>query len=477
MAESAPSPTPSPAPPTPSIGLRARIKASILTWFGEPQKVLARGLLPGTRIPLKTRIALEIMLFARAIWNGDVTGKAAATAYTFVFSLIPLLASVLAFFTAFPGLSDQRDSLKQTIYSSLLPGAAREVSVYLDQFAEAAAAAGAVSTLVFLVSILLLFQSVEGTYNEIWKVTRARTWGHRLQVLAVFFLSGAVGVTLMVVLGSEAEKLSQQVAATQLSGVWVTLTQIGYEVANIAVAWAIFAVATWVLPATKVQIPAALISGVVMGSFWQLLKGGFTWYIENVAGYANIYGAVGTVPIFLLWLYLSIVLLLSSAHFAFVHQHLRALVNEHPLGKQGTKTLGFHAVAVAMGLADAFRQRLGPLATPHISERLKLNEYCVREALDGLHAHKLILCLPEECEKWMLRVPAEQLTVAEVLHTVATESLQSPTGTEPSPQDDQIRAVFSTARERLAEVLETVTIAELLDRASQPEAAPPPGPV
>ena len=116
----------------------------------------------------------------------DVLTLASAMAYTLVFSLIPLLATPIAFFTAFPGLADARKRVLDLLFSQLLPGAVRGVSEYLEQFSDRAAAAGVVSSLIFMVLVLVLFQSVESAFNRIWHVERGRTWGKRISALAMF---------------------------------------------------------------------------------------------------------------------------------------------------------------------------------------------------------------------------------------------------------------------------------------------------
>src|SRR3712207_6711131 len=93
------------------------------SWFHsyttEPRRYLTRGVRPDEHISLRNRLLLILYLLGRALWNSDLTVRAAATSYTFIFSIVPLLTTTLAFFTAFPGLQDQRENLQRALFDYL----------------------------------------------------------------------------------------------------------------------------------------------------------------------------------------------------------------------------------------------------------------------------------------------------------------------------------------------------------------------
>jgi len=443
---------------------------TVYQWYKNSSRYLDEGLSSTAHLPLQSRLLLELLLFGRMILRSDVTVRASSTAYSFVFAIVPLLASTLAFFTVLPGLNDQRQQLKTMLYNTLLPGAAREVQVYLEKFSEAAAAAGAVSSLFFLVTVLLLFRSLESTYNLIWRGSISRTWWQRMQILAVFFLTGAVGTTLLVLIGQEGARLAAQVGSFGKTSLYTLLAQTGYFVANVLVGWMIFFVATWVIPSTRVRPGAALTGAVVMGSIWLVLKSSFSWYIDNFGSYKTIYGAVGTVPVLLLWIYLTILLLLASAYLAFVHQNLRVLINNHHAEQRQNETASFHALMVVAGLADAFQQRKGPQSLIDLEEQLGLTDYILLQLLDKLELSQLVLRVAGEPPRWLLAAPAEKIRLSEVVVAAEGSRLQAPqkvASAEPSvtiplPLVVKVTAVLSRARAELSSVLANTTVSDLV---------------
>lgn len=403
-----------------------RVPRLVLRMRNTYHQLMEAGVPSTTRLPLATRVMMAVILFVKMVARSDITSRASATAYSFVFAIVPLLASTLAFFTVFPGLNDKRQELRNFLYSTLLPGAAREVTVYLEKFADAATAAGAVSSLVFLVTVLSLFSSLESTYNRIWGVTTSRTWLQRVQILAVFFLTGAIGTALMVVISQKAQLLTDQVSRLGNHSLVTLAAQVGYFVADVLVSWGVFYVANQVIPSTRVKASAALTGAIVVGSFWQFFKGAFTWYIENYASYESIYGAVGTVPIFLLWVYLTIVMLLASSYLAFVHQNLRSIINNHHAGQRQSTTASYHAMLVTAALADAFVQRKAPLSLLELEERSSTNEYILRGVLDKLETANLVIRVTSDPPRWMLAAPGELMDLSEIVVAVEGQRLQVP---------------------------------------------------
>jgi membrane protein len=70
-----------------------------------------------------------------------------------------------------------------------------------------------------------------------------------------------------------------------------------------------------VVPARRVELRHAVIGGIVAGAGFELAKRAFALYLQQVPTYTLIYGAFATVPIFLVWLYVSWVVVLGGAVF------------------------------------------------------------------------------------------------------------------------------------------------------------------
>jgi membrane protein len=77
-----------------------------------------------------------------------------------------------------------------------------------------------------------------------------------------------------------------------------------------------FSLIYWVLPNFPVQRKHALIGGTFAGFLFNGLKWAFSYYVVEVASYQQIYGALAAIPIFLMWMYVSWVIVIMGAELA-----------------------------------------------------------------------------------------------------------------------------------------------------------------
>ena len=82
------------------------------------------------------------------------------------------------------------------------------------------------------------------------------------------------------------------------------------------------------VPARTVPFRLALLGGLLAAIAFEAAKHGFRFYITQVPTYQVIYGALATLPLFLLWIYLSWVIVLVGAAIT------ATLAERHGRGRQ-----------------------------------------------------------------------------------------------------------------------------------------------
>ena len=121
------------------------------------------------------QILSGLRFLARRLAQERITQAAASLTFTTVISLVPLLAVMLALFTAFPAFERLQGQLQAWFAEALLPpNIARTVFDYLNQFAEKAAGLGVAGVIGLLVTATLLLLTIDRSLNMIWRTPRSR---------------------------------------------------------------------------------------------------------------------------------------------------------------------------------------------------------------------------------------------------------------------------------------------------------------
>jgi len=258
-------------------------------------------------------------------------------AFTTLVAIVPLLAIAFAIVSAFPVFQTVTDQLQAFVASTLLPEAAERVlSVYLTGFAANAAQVSLVGLAVLVITALVLVLTIEGAFEDIWRSgsrsrrssrgsRSSRRPGGRVQRLAVYCMLVTVGPILIG------------------TGLWLTSVVVSWSMGwfprlDDAVLLALrllpflltiaaFALLYLALPSVPVRFGDALTGGLVAGVLFEFSKRAFALYVTHIGGFQAIYGAFATLPIFLMWIYLSWLVVLAGAVLVAVMPEVRALHN------------------------------------------------------------------------------------------------------------------------------------------------------
>lgn len=289
----------------------------------------------------------QVLLLAAARFReARCVDSASNLAFTTLIAIVPLLAIGFAIVSAFPVFGEITDQLRAFATSTLLPEAAdRVLSVYLSEFAANAAKVSVIGLVVLVVTAMVLVLTIESAFDDIWRTGNV---GRRAPRLAVYGMLVTVGPLLIG------------------AGLWLTSLLVSWSMGwfsyldefvltalrlvPFALTIVAFGLLYHALPNQPVRAGDAAIGGVVAGVLFEVTKRAFGLYVTHIGGYQAIYGAFATVPIFLMWVYLSwLVLLMGAALVAVI-----PAVRESPSAEgAGVPVAARHASPAAVPAAPA----------------------------------------------------------------------------------------------------------------------------
>jgi membrane protein len=306
------------------------------------------------------------------------TQTAGSLAYTSLLSLVPLLTTALAIASAFPVFDNAVEALQDFMFANVLPDAPglEAITEQIDSFTANAGRLTAIGIIGFMVTAIMLMLTIDNALNRIFRVERRRS------LLQNIFVYWAVLTLAPVLIGVSLSMTTIALAASVGS---VFLLPFFFTCLALALLYG-------VMPARRVQAKHALMGGVVAGIGFEVAKRLFALYLQQVPTYTLIYGAFATIPIFLVWLYVSWVVVLAGAVFtAMLPAYYAKAEQRMKPGERLAELLGAltilgraHAVGKVISLnALAREMRTQPYRVEQVLTRAARRGWVARTDKDG----------------------------------------------------------------------------------------------
>jgi membrane protein len=396
------------------------------------------------------------ILTARSVYREEITLRAAALTYNTVLSIVPLFAVGFALFQAFGGLKKLEGPLRQLVVENLAVGRAEEVGLWLDKIV-ANISAGAIAgfgVILLFYSAVGLLTNIESSINKIWGITRGRSIFIRF---AIYWCLVTLAPPLLGISVSFSARLqSSAFATTVLAWLPFGLGRLLLSLSSVLSVSIAFVLTYLIVPATKVRFKAALLGGIVAGVLWSIGKFVFIALSAGTLKYSAVYGALGVLPLLMLWIYASWIIVLFGATYAFANHSVSTESLEAGSFGLAQASRELLAVRLAVAVATEFHSGRRPPPVEALAAAVGADLPFVRHVLGTLVAQGILVETGPEGDAG--HVPArdiQELTVAEILDALRQKD-GLPVVLEEDRAATEVRRVLDEAagcvRERMGKV-------------------------
>lgn len=316
-------------------------------------------------------------------------------------------------------------------------------------------AIGAVGLLTLIYAAISMLVEIERAFNNVYRAQVGKSWGKRvIQYWAI--------ITLVPIL-----LFSAFYASEQFRGLGDTFTNaesgsflsfvapaVGSAI-SIAITSLLLLLAYTIIPNTRVHIKTGIVGALVAAILWEVAKWAFRLYLSYSASYAKIYGAIAVLPLFMLWVYLTWLIILFGLQVAYGLQHidLARRIDEDDAEDRLTDPVA--VLGVLAVIAGQFAR--GKTASmSRITGELSLPADAVSTMLDKLSRAEILRDVDGGDDRYVLARPAESITLEEAvsaMHDITDAGRGS--GGAWSPTIDRLQ----NARE---DTIRGLTVADLL---------------
>ena len=320
------------------------------------------------------------LLTLRDRFREDRMGLTASSlTFTTSIALVPFFTVALAIFTAFPMFSKLEGALQGWLIQSLIPDdIARQVLGYLTQFSRQANKLGVAGLAVLLVTAIAMILTIDRTLNGIWRVRKARPLTQRVLIYWAAITFGPLLLAASLALTSYVLSASRGLVGALPVSLRFLLDLIQFAL----VAGGVAALFRYV-PNTYVKWAHAVAGGAFVAAGIELAKKALTLYLSVVPTYSLVYGAFATLPILLVWIYVSWVIVLMGAVIA---AYLPSLLAGVPR-RGGAHGWQFQlAIEVLQQLHVAHHSAHKGVSASQLAERLQVDVLQLEPVLETLLA-------------------------------------------------------------------------------------------
>lgn len=353
------------------------------------------------------RIAGFSRFVLRRLIDDRCLQTAASLTYTTLLAIVPLFTIALTLFAAFPMFGDYSGKFKSFILTNLVPDASGKIiGTYMHQFSDNAERLTAMGMVGLAATALLLMFTIEKTLNQIWGAPRAR---NLLARTLIYWAALTLGPLLIGLSISLASWLSSGLP-DGLPGIGLSLLKLGpWLLVFLTLGMVYLAVPNCFVPRSH-----ALIAAFCSATALDVMKLLFSLYIKKFGTFKLVYGAFASFPIFLLWLYVSWVIVLGGAVLSACLSYWRNDAWGWK-GKQGSRFE--QAVLILLVLNEAY----------HKGEVLHINILRRRAGL-GLDAtNQLLEAMSQKAwveasrdGRWLLAIDIDQIRLSDIFEHMQT---------------------------------------------------------
>jgi membrane protein len=403
-------------------------------------------------------------------WAGRIAGRtwkeyttdgcfprAAALSFTTLLSLIPLAAVFFSLYSSFGGFEANIEDARKFLFDRMNPGSMDSLNQFYDSVmvsSDKAAAVGVVGLVTLILSAWAILNSLEQAFNHIWRGRSERSLARKFISYTAFIFWFPIMISLSIFLTGYLKNyfFGEQAAETSsLYRVW----ELGLP---FVLTWGAFYFAYAAIPNRPIPWRAALVGSLAASLLWELAKVGFNYYVTRVSSFQKIYSALGTVPLFLLWVYYSWLIVLFGAELAFVLVHPEEAEEAKERVRQYS---AYYALRVMVELAGRFRQGQGPATALQAMHGLDIDAAGLPPLLSRLAERGLVIRTGDSPVRFSLGKDPRILTLQEIVLAGEGDLLSVPSMAL-DPEDRKFGEALAEARLEKNTVLSRKTLEDLL---------------
>lgn len=277
-----------------------------------------------------TRASAEIHLTALAIWRG-ITGIyhsndltfASSIAYYALLSLFPFFLLALAILASVTNSETERASVLDFVFR-YFPRQFDFVNTQLKAMQEAGVRLGIFGSLLMVWAAMGVFSAITSAVNHAWGVEKQPSYLKHKMMAFVMLVAASLLLLVALLLVSAINVAEARWFAVILTRVPALLVLQGWALksASTVIFIVLVGLIFYFVPNAAVRFRDVWVGAILTGLLWRIALAGFSRYVRDLHHF-SVHGSIAAVVVFLVWVYISAVILLYGVEVTAAYARLR----------------------------------------------------------------------------------------------------------------------------------------------------------
>ncbi len=234
--------------------------------------------------------------------------SASALAYSTLLSSVPLMTIIFNTLSAFSSFQGLDQKMQNFVFQNFVPAAGELVQEYLTNFTQKTSELTVIGIAFLIFTALMMLRTIDQSFNTIWHNPHPRSAKNSFGAYWLILTFGPILIGVSIFMTSYL--LSMPLFNQLEPSLW--LKALPFLSTSAA-----FTLIYIVIPNQRVPWGTAVIGGLLAATLFEVAKRGFALYVTHSDAYTTIYGALATIPLFLVWIYVSWLVILLGAEVTY----------------------------------------------------------------------------------------------------------------------------------------------------------------
>lgn len=404
----------------------------------------------------------KILVYSLVKFNQDRGFQRSSTlAYSMLLALLPMALILLVMMNALGMLEKMKpyvetlikknflpESVSEEVVTQVMNNAASTMDKLQTTLSQNTALYSFISFLVFIVTVVFFFSSIERNLNDLWGAKRNRSVINRFKNFWCVMTIGPIFLFASFYLSYAMEGQS------------VFSNVIVFVLPNLLIVLALYLIYL-LMPYTAIRMDSAFWGALVAGLVWMVLKDQFNAFAEG-SFKREAYNYLWLIPVTLAWLYLTWVVILIGMEIVFCTQNFEFLDSGYiGRGKNEGFSREYLAVGLMVSISENFVKGQPPPKFSKVASRIGVPEHNLFEAAKELQKAGLIESAREGSLYYRPSKPPKDISVGDVTSAVRGESFSVPPNAH-GALAETLRNTFHKTREITEKELGGTSLESLL---------------